>query len=151
MRRSVVMLCLLLSGPVLAQVKGELGGVYVAGDAFSLEQVAADALRERASSPVDPLAVLVLRSELRRLTRSGSTQESQTLVDRLQSARVAVFVCDRDARSAGLEAGAFLPGVRVERGWTREEAAADVGSRKADKSRTPELQLRRIRRLCAEP
>ncbi|OGA28448.1 MAG: hypothetical protein A3I01_01245 [Betaproteobacteria bacterium RIFCSPLOWO2_02_FULL_65_24] len=151
MRRILLMmLCLFAPGALLAQVKGETGGVYVAGEGFSFEQAAADALRERASSPADPLAVLVLGGEVRRVTLKGTTPELRSLADKLQAAGATLYVCERDIRAARLNPAEFLPGVRIERGWTRAEAQANVGSRKEADSRAPEAMLRRIRRLCAE-
>lgn len=150
MGRFLLMLCVFATGLAQAQVKGEAGGVYIAGEAFSLEQAAADALRDRSASPSDPMSVLVLRSEVRKLSTGGATSESRGLADKLQAARVPIYVCERDAKAAGLATPQLLPGVRVERGWTREEALANVGEREPDKRRTPEAMLRRIRRLCAE-
>jgi hypothetical protein len=150
MRRIALLLCLLAPGALLAQLKGEAGGVYIAGEAFSFEQAAAEALRDRAASPVDPAAVLVLGGQMRRLTLKGTTPEQRSLAEKLQAAGAAVYVCERDLRAARLSPGELLPGVRIERGWTRAEAQAQVGSRKEPEKRTPEGLLRRIRRLCAE-
>jgi intracellular sulfur oxidation DsrE/DsrF family protein len=152
MRRLLLaLLCLLAPTLLHAQVKGETGGVYIADDAISFEQAAAEALRDRASSPPGPLAVLVSGSQLRRVTLTAASAESRGLADKLQAAGATVYVCERDVRAARLSPSDLLHGVRMERGWTKAEAQADVGPRMADDRSTPEATLRRIRRICAEP
>lgn len=149
MKPLLLMLCLLAPSLLHAQVKGESGGVYVAGDGFDFEQAAADALRDRTAA-AGRLFVVVLERDLFKLTKQRAVPETLSLMQSLASANVAVYVCEQDMRAQRLVHGDLLDRVRVERGWTKAEAQADVGDRKAPTDGTPEGQLRRIRRACDE-
>jgi hypothetical protein len=151
MKWLVSALFLAIFGTAHAQVRGELGGVYVAGEGFDFEQAAADALRDRVATPsAERLILLVLGRDLPKVTRQRATPETPGMITKLAAANVAVFVCERDVRAQRVGPSELLAGVRIERGWTRAEAAANVGERQAAKDGTPELRLRRVRRLCAE-
>src|SRR5688572_17866439 len=78
-----------------AQVRGELGGVYVAGESFGFEQAAADALRDRATTPsAERLILLVLGRDLPRVSRQRAAADAPALLAKLAAANVAVFVCE---------------------------------------------------------
>jgi intracellular sulfur oxidation DsrE/DsrF family protein len=144
-----LLLCLLLVPALLhAQSRGgEVGGVYVAGDGFTLEQAAEDALRERGTGRQ---AVAVIGPEVARLVAVKATPRTLDLAQKLQAAGIPVYACERDVRALGVFRADLVGGVRVERGWTRLEASEAAGERLAAKDGTPEGQLRRLRRLCAE-
>jgi hypothetical protein len=130
-------------------VRGETGGVYIAGETFGFTQAAGDALRDRAQSPVGEMSVVVLGRELPAVTQQGPA-ESRALVERLQRAGIPVYVCARDMKARQLTGSDLLPNVRIERGWSQAESQADVGAREVPDDAPPESMLRRVRRLCSE-
>ena len=144
--RAFLLLCLLAPALLHAQGHtGETGGFYIAGDAFTLEQAAADALRERDSGLQ---AVIVIGAELGRLVRSRATPQVTAVAQRLQTAGIPIYACERDVRARQLSPTDLIGSVRVERGWTQVDASVGAGLPESPESGTP--VERRLRRLCAE-
>ena len=134
---------LLLAAAAHAQIKGESGAIYIAGDRFSLEQAIADATLENVGPDgSSPFVVVATGSESRKLTVKGTKRNIRDAVRRMQRAGGAFYVCERDVKQAGLSKKDLLPGVQIERGWNNEELTQPAGSGSVSPA------LRRIRRLC---
>lgn len=145
MKALAVLAALLAAGAVHAQIRSQGGAVYIAGDRFSLEQAIADATLENVGPDGStPFQIVAIGPESRKLTVKGTKRNVREAVRRIQGAGGTFYVCERDVKQAGFSQKDLLPGVRIERGWTQQEATQPAGG---DTLSVPPA-LKRIRQLC---
>jgi hypothetical protein len=109
--RRAVILALALPLLVSAQVEG---GLYIAGDGFSLEQAAERGLAQNPNG--QRFFVLVLSPSTRALT--ATAPEALVAVrNRVRAGNGVLIVCQRDIDSGAVDASNLIPGVVAVRGW----------------------------------
>lgn len=126
--------------PVKAGASG--GSVFVAGDAFSLEQAFADATLEKLGG-AGSFTIVATQREAAKLTEKGAKPNVKTAVRQFQQAGGRFYLCDRDLAAAKLAPKDVLPGVKVERALTKQEQQATGAVAAQD------AELRRVRRACS--
>jgi hypothetical protein len=98
---------------------------YVAGNKFTLEQAFADATLDKLSGRGSgDIVIIATERETTKLTIKGSKDGVKNAVRELQRAGGAFYLCERDLK--GIDPKDLLPGVKVERALTKQEAQANA-------------------------
>ena len=132
-----------VASTVLARLIGP--NLFVAGDGFTLEQAVQDAASQRTEQDSKTYKLLVVGSELKRITGSGATRDVRDLLSKAAKAGAQVFVCVKDLKASGLRPADLLPGVRPVRGFQPEGAEPLEGWEK----KLPRAPDRKMLGICA--
>ena len=96
--------------------------LFVADDAFTIEQAVAEAAAQRTPQDGPTWKLLVVDSQVRRLVSSSAMSETIDVVRRAQTSGARVYVCARDMKMYGVKQHDLLPGVRAVRGYLKADS-----------------------------
>jgi len=142
---------LALALPLLLSAQVE-GGLYIAGDGFSLEQAATRGLAQNPNG--QRFFVLVLPPTTRALTTTAP-EALVALRNRVLAGNGVLLVCQRDIDSGAVDATSLIPGVVRVRGWPPPDSdALPQGERYYPGENPASLPqandaLRRLRATCS--
>lgn len=136
-----------------AGAQAEEGGLYIAGDGFSFERAASEALG--ANPAGQRFFLLSLPPETRALetTASGTPAAAR---DRVIAGGGVLYVCRRDVDTGKVNPAALVPGVIAVRGWPPPGSSALPADARYFPGENPAVlpvsddALRRLRATCAD-
>ncbi len=104
-----------MAAPAVAAPLGP--NLFVADDAFTIEQAIADAAAQRTPQDGPTWKLLVVDSQARRLFSSSAMSATTDIVRKAQASGARIYVCARDLKAYGGTPRDLLPGVRAVRGY----------------------------------
>ena len=128
------------------------GGLYVAGDGFSFQVAARQAL---SNNPRGARFFLLSLPPETAALRTSMTGRTATLRQQVIASNGVLLVCQRDIAAGYVDPGALVAGVVAVRGWPAVGSTAlPAGQRyfaDEDSSRLPsaDIALRRLRSACS--
>ena len=137
-----VTMCLVSSTGLARQFSPYL---FIAGDGFTLEQAMSDARAQRAPQDPPTYKLLVLGSEIQRITASAASPSVRKLLQEATKRGASIFVCVKDLKTLGLKPKDLLPGVRPIGGYPSK---AEV-SRDDWEKNFPQAPDQKMRALCS--
>jgi len=120
--------------------------LFIAGDGFTLEQAVADAAAQHTDQDLPGYKLLVVGSELPRVTRARATPDTSRLLDQVRRSSGVVYACARDVKAMGLGPADLLSGVRIVRGFDPD------GPRRVEgwEQKLPLAPDRKMRAICTD-
>ena len=91
--------------------------LFIADDAFTIEQAMADAAAQRTPQDGPTWKLLVVEHQVQRLLASSALSGSADLIRRAQSGGARVYVCARDLKALNATPRDVMQGVHVVRGY----------------------------------
>lgn len=152
-RRKLLVIAAAVCAAGHAAAQPQEGGVYVAGDGFSFENAAAQALG--ANAPGQRFFLLVLPPQTRALEASATGRLSGVR-ERVTASGGVLMVCQRDVDGGKVNPAALVPGVVAVRGFPAAGSTAlPPGERyfageNRDVLPASTEGLRRLRTTCAD-
>src|SRR6267142_5584159 len=95
--------------------------LFIADDAFTIEQAMADAAAQRTPQDGPTWKLLVVEHQVQRLLASSALSGTADLIRRAQSGGARVYVCARDLKALNATPRDVMQGVHVVRGYLAAE------------------------------
>ena len=137
-----VTMCLVCSTGLARQFSPYL---FIAGDGFTLEQAMSDARSQRAPQDPPTYKLLVLGSEIQRITASGASPSVRKLLQEATKRGASIFVCVKDLKTLGLKPKDLLPGIRAIGGYPSKAGV----SRDDWEKKLPQAPDQKMQALCS--
>ena len=118
--RTLAFSLLTLASAVAAAPLGP--NLFVADDAFTIEQAIADAAAQRTPQDGPTWKLLVVDSQARRLFSASAMSATTDVVRKAQASGARVYVCARDLKAYGGTPRDLLPGVHAVRGYLKADS-----------------------------
>ena len=97
--------------------------LFLTGDGFTLEGAMSEATSQRTPQDPQTYKLLVMGSEIRRITVSGASASVRELLHTSMQGGASVYVCAKNLQEFGFKPADLLPGVHSVRG--NQSAAVD--------------------------